>query len=1106
MTRAVAIQGNRFWIYSELPQVDAGIVTMVDLIANRFSLGKIIGKGGMGTVYVGVDTLTQAPVAIKILKPDVVQADPTIVERFEREGEMLRRLNHPNIVKVIATASTQDQHVIVMDYIEGGSLQDRLKATPQLPVDEVLNIALDLTDALIRAHRLEIIHRDIKPANVLINADGTPLLTDFGVARMGNTTGMTQTGVIVGTLAYLAPEALSGEPIDERSDIWAFGVMLYEMLAGERPFRGESTGGVINSILNKPTPDMFQFRADVPWTLLGIIYWMLEKDRDKRPESFRFIGAMIENIMSGKELPLNWFGTGGSDADYVPGKVVMTEEVPQITDDDLDQIIAATPAVRGDQPPMAGGLPTRIFEPGAAEDPTPPQTDSWRADPIISRSDWQILEKRTLHHPPRIFISYRRADSIAVTGRIYDRLAMAFGAENVFKDMDKIPVGSDFRRVINSAVANCDVQLAIMGREWLMMANANGRRLDDPNDFVRIEIESGLQNEHVLVIPVLVGNAPMPDPDALPASLRPLVYRHAAPIRNDPDFNRDIEWLINQIHHHFEIAKPKQRRFRWRWMGSIAAVLVLLVAVGLFVSVPSFLPTGLQCDMPESQPNEYYVGVSVPTGSGSSSSDQVRDEIRRELQNSIENLGGAANIRIVACEGSVRSTDEARALSQGTGLHVLLWGTYNDTFITLTVQAADGSLYAHQPFPTDVFNQFTQATFIADRSNRESFAYPVLAIFNAIHTYTSQAFDLGRNIYLARLITRPQAQIDSIGVVGAFYEYVFAYWRDDLDTAMSAIERAIDIEASPILYSARGLGHQRLNNISAANADFQLAESLAIQRGVDGWVMPKIARLQNLLLLSETGDFEEAMHLLDEIIDITPNDWYARSYRSSIWYLQGDFERAKADVEIALANNPPINLPYGPATAIALRELDMIALHEYLQATSQFPDASITEAVVRATYPEDALNSPIVQLISAFAPFVIGDWETALENTQRALDVGVTDQSDIYFIQGFAYCALGDLETDDEAQQILYAQAEEAFTQGVAIEEDYAFIYFLRAYVRQQQRKVVAALRDTQRVAQDDQSEIMQQMYADALAGEINCAQFTSIDFSQYASIGDDNE
>ena len=176
------------------------------LIANRFEIADpqadLLGQGAMGDVYRGLDHSSGKAVAIKILKPELISQEPDIVKRFQREGEALRQLNHPNIVQMLA-ALTQadpqtgiDHHYLVMEYVSGGSLRDQLAGEQPLPVQRVLQIGLELADALARAHHLEIIHRDIKPDNVLLAQDGTPRLTDFGVAHLSGRPQADKSGVV----------------------------------------------------------------------------------------------------------------------------------------------------------------------------------------------------------------------------------------------------------------------------------------------------------------------------------------------------------------------------------------------------------------------------------------------------------------------------------------------------------------------------------------------------------------------------------------------------------------------------------------------------------------------------------------------------------------------------------------------------------------------------------------------------------------------------------------------------------------------------------------------------------------------------------------------
>lgn len=276
-------------------------------IAGRFKIADLekdlLGQGGMGAVYRGIDLLSGQAVAIKALKRDIVAGNPELVARFIREGEALRQLDHPNIVSMLAAVEEEGQHYLVVEYVEGGSLRELLDRTGPLPVRRVMEICLDLADALTRAHRLEIIHRDLKPENVLLATDGTPRLNDFGVARYANLPSHTQAGMIVGTIEYLSPEACRGETLDGRADIWALGVMLYEMLTGKRPFTGPSITAVLTAILTNPTPDLALQMPGCPEALVDLVTRMLDKDRHQRIPSVRLVGAELEAILQERAGP-----------------------------------------------------------------------------------------------------------------------------------------------------------------------------------------------------------------------------------------------------------------------------------------------------------------------------------------------------------------------------------------------------------------------------------------------------------------------------------------------------------------------------------------------------------------------------------------------------------------------------------------------------------------------------------------------------------------------------------------------------------------------------------------------------------------------------------
>src|SRR5260221_2799295 len=259
---------------------------MVQLVGNRYERMEKIGEGGMGAVYRGFDSQAHLPVAIKQLNADM--DSPEMIERFKREGEALRQLNHPNIVKMLDMVHLDGDYYLIMDMVEGGTLEGEIKQNSPLPIKQVLNVALDLVDALTRARRLNIIHRDIKPSNVLLAKDGTPRLTDFGIARFSDSN-ITETGMAVGTLNYIAPESLQGEGAEIASDIWSMGVTLYEMLSGKLPFIAANSGALIFSILSTLPPELENLRPDAPLALIDLINRMMMKNPAERIPSMRLV-------------------------------------------------------------------------------------------------------------------------------------------------------------------------------------------------------------------------------------------------------------------------------------------------------------------------------------------------------------------------------------------------------------------------------------------------------------------------------------------------------------------------------------------------------------------------------------------------------------------------------------------------------------------------------------------------------------------------------------------------------------------------------------------------------------------------------------------------
>jgi serine/threonine protein kinase len=269
---------------------------------NQFEIGDLIARGGMGSVYQGIDRTNHRRVAIKRLKPDLNGDGPDeAVLRFERESRILLSLDHPNIIKVVDAFVADDEYHIVMEYVAGGSLRERLELEPQLAHHEALRLTLELCAALSCVHGSGIVHRDIKPENVLLAQDGSPRLSDFGLSHSCDPR-LTRSHALAGTIAYMSPEVLWGNPADERADIWALGVMLFEMLAGQRPFSAAHPGPLLTAILHQDPMNLEWHRPELPPALVHLVHHLLEKDPARRPADVRQVAATLSRIID--EAPL----------------------------------------------------------------------------------------------------------------------------------------------------------------------------------------------------------------------------------------------------------------------------------------------------------------------------------------------------------------------------------------------------------------------------------------------------------------------------------------------------------------------------------------------------------------------------------------------------------------------------------------------------------------------------------------------------------------------------------------------------------------------------------------------------------------------------------
>ncbi len=272
---------------------------MIGKTISHYKILAKLGEGGMGVVYRAEDLTLGRTVALKFLPPDSVAREEDRA-RLVHEARAAAALLHPNICPVYEIAEADGRTFISMAHIEGRSLKERI-AEGLLPLDEALSIARQIGDALASAHAKGIIHRDIKPANIMLTADGRPMLMDFGLAKVSGATKLTRTGTTMGTVAYMSPEQVQGREADHRSDIWALGVVLYEMVSGRVPFGGDYEAAMLYSILNENPVPLAVEGGDIPAGLDGIIAKALAKDPSRRYQKVEDLVADLDALARDRE-------------------------------------------------------------------------------------------------------------------------------------------------------------------------------------------------------------------------------------------------------------------------------------------------------------------------------------------------------------------------------------------------------------------------------------------------------------------------------------------------------------------------------------------------------------------------------------------------------------------------------------------------------------------------------------------------------------------------------------------------------------------------------------------------------------------------------------
>lgn len=273
-------------------------------LGGRYKIEALLGQGGMSAVYRAFDPNLKRVVAVKLVHSHL-SSDQEFVKRFEEEASVVASLRHPNIVQVFDFNTDQGINYMVMEFVPGETLQDRLKrlneSNRRMSLEEALMITINICDALSYAHKRGMVHRDIKPANIMLDVNNQAILMDFGIVKIIGGSMHTVTGAVMGTARYMPPEVVRSEPADQRSDIYALGITLYEMLSGKPPFEADSVMTVMMMHLNDPVPDIRPLRADLNPQIVPVLMKALAKDRNQRFSSTDEFASALKGIMFGSE-------------------------------------------------------------------------------------------------------------------------------------------------------------------------------------------------------------------------------------------------------------------------------------------------------------------------------------------------------------------------------------------------------------------------------------------------------------------------------------------------------------------------------------------------------------------------------------------------------------------------------------------------------------------------------------------------------------------------------------------------------------------------------------------------------------------------------------
>ena len=351
---------------SDVPR-DEVLQMLIETVIGEYDVYGLLGRGGMASVYLALDLALNRKVAIKVMSPALLHGDDSVA-RFKREAQTSAGLQHPNIIPIYAVKHTPKLVYFVMKYIEGRPLDSIIKEVGPLPVDMARTLLSQIASGLQFAHKKGVVHRDIKPANIMVDEEGTAIVTDFGIAKVAEAKGLTMTGSTVGTPYYMSPEQYSGTNITGAADQYSLGIVAYEMLTGHTPFEGDSIMTVMKGhLMDAPAPIVAK-RADLPKNIADTIMRMIEKKpEDRFPDLTEFVKALDARVL----------------ADTDPVRTQMIQIVKTGMENRPRMSVPLSPIPLGKRPtPRSAGAATLVQQPGTAAPARPSQAVKKKSSPV----------------------------------------------------------------------------------------------------------------------------------------------------------------------------------------------------------------------------------------------------------------------------------------------------------------------------------------------------------------------------------------------------------------------------------------------------------------------------------------------------------------------------------------------------------------------------------------------------------------------------------------------------------------------------------------------------------------------------------------------------